>query len=79
MEISYKKKNGFIYFSAETKEDISREQAECYQDEYGTKVKDNGFYAFMKRKLLDKQLIETTWCCRDNEHKLENVPVISSL
>jgi hypothetical protein len=71
MDVALKRKNGFIYFTANSKEEISREQAQRIQEKYGIHVNDNGFYAFVKKK-KDKSFI-ANWCCRDNNNKISNI------
>ena len=50
MDVALKRKNGFIYFTANSPEDITRDDALYIQEKYGIKVNDNGFYAFVKKK-----------------------------
>jgi hypothetical protein len=71
MDVAFTRKNGFIHFTANTKEELSREQAQTIQEKFGEPVVDNGFYAFVKRKNPESYTIK--WCCRDNSHKLTNV------
>lgn len=73
MDVAFKRKNGFIYFTAKSPDDITREQAQYIQEKYGSQVNDNGFYAFVKKKT--KKVFEAKWCCRDDNNKLTNIPI----
>lgn len=73
MDVALKRKNGFIYFTANSSEDITRDDALYIQEKYGIKVNDNGFYAFVKKK--KNTAYTANWCCRDDDNKLSNVQV----
>ena len=72
MDISVKRKDGFIYFTAQSDQEITREEGIYIQEKFGTKSNDNGFYAFVKRK-IDKHLFQADWCCRDENNKLSDI------
>ena len=83
MDIALKRKDGFIYFTAKSDKEITREEGIYIQEKYtsekyGTKSNDNGFYAFVKRK-IDKHLFQADWCCRDENNKLSDVRATSAL
>jgi RNA binding exosome subunit len=73
MDVALKRKNGFIYFTANSSEDITRDDALYIQEKYGIKVNDNGFYAFVKKK--KNKAYTANWCCRDDDNKLSNIQV----
>ncbi len=75
MDVALKRQNGFIYFTANSSEEISREDAKYVQEKYGIRVSDNGFYAFVKKK--KNKAYTANWCCRDDDNKLTNVKVSS--
>lgn len=73
MDVALKRKNGFIYFTANSNEDITRDDALYIQEKYGIKVNDNGFYAFVKKK--KNKAYTANWCCRDEDNKLSSIQV----